>query len=72
MSYGGSIIINSLGLYDPLVLSIAMLLRLLFNCICSSCFQSQILYEVSKIICPYIGRGKGAKKRWREERTKEK
>lgn len=47
-----------------------MLLRLLFNWICSSCFQSQILYEVSKIICPYIGRGKGAKKRRREERTK--
>lgn len=31
MLYGGSIIINSLGLYGPLVLSIAMLLRLLFN-----------------------------------------
>lgn len=77
MLYGGSIIINSIGLYGKLVLSIAVVLRLLFNCICSSCLLSQILHEVSKITSTYRGRreedmeGRENKRKVREKKKRE-
>lgn len=57
--------LTSVGLYGQLVLSIAVVLRLI-NCICS-CLIPKSFYEVSKIMCTSTGRGE-EKKTWREER----